>query len=139
MTELASSALTILAVTGFTLMRAVLRHPVLVTGMGPLLFGGVAEIGSYIGCSENRDALARIMRNLRKGMSRTETEEVLSRHEAHFFVRRSTPDGLAWCADVGRARAWCIEIAFSSDATLTTARLVTEDGPRPKGMPPDIA
>jgi hypothetical protein len=134
MSELARSA-----ATSLTLVSVVLKHPALATSVGLFVLGGVAEVGAHIGCYENRRVISIIMRTLHKGMSRSETEEVLARHKAHFFVRRSSPEGLLWCSDAGGARAWRIEIAFSSDGTLTSARVRTEGATdHPKGMPPDI-
>ena len=133
MFELARSA-----ATSLPLVSLAPRHRVLATSLW-LLALGVAEVGAHIGCHENRQAIAAIMRSLQRGMTRSEAEAVLSRHEAHFFVRRSSPESLVWCADAGGARAWRIEISFFSDDRLKSARLRAEDGsPRPKGMPPDI-
>jgi hypothetical protein len=87
----------------------------------------------------NREAVATIMGNLRKGMSRRDVEDVLQPHASRFFSKTTSRAGITWWTHTGLADAWGVQVVFSSEGNLEAARVSDEDGPfRPKEAPPDI-
>jgi hypothetical protein len=104
--------------------------------------GGVALVGRDVFLERDADrrfALYNIMRELRKGMSRTEVDSIISRHDTPFIRKVAENEKVYLSVRLGGINMLYLTLEFAN-GMLTTAKFSGEDNPRDvrKDAPPNI-
>ena len=110
---------------------------------------GLVAVGAGIGLvfrdvvldrdADRRFALYNIMRELLQGMSRSDVDTIISRHDAPFIVHHAQDNSISLSVMLGGINSFYLAIEFSS-GKLTKAHFGGEDNPRdvPKDAPANI-
>ena len=88
---------------------------------------------------ERRFVLYHIRNELKKDLSKTEVEEIISRHQASFITRFEARDRINLLVNLGVTDSLSLILSFENDK-LNSAVLMGEDHPKdvPKDAPPNL-